>query len=409
MTAIGWTATMLLVWAGAARASESRTPPPPGTVIDYSPASSRIYVGSPSIAILPDGTYVASHDQFGPGSTADRTLVFASSDRGRTWSKLCEIKGQWWSTLFVHRGALYLIGPNREEGQAVIRRSTDGGRTWTEPTDARSGLLIAEGKYHCAPVPVLVHRGRIWRAMEDTLGPGGWGTHFHAFMLSAPEDTDLLDASNWTISNRLGRDPQWLDGTFKGWLEGNAVVTQDGRMLDILRVDCPDDNEVAAFIDISADGTTATFDAEKGFVPFPGGAKKFTIRWDPKSKRYWSLVNYVPPAERKGKPASTRNTLALACSPDLKAWEIRAILLHHPDALKHGFQYVDWLFDGEDIVAAVRTAYDDDATGAHNFHDANYLTFHRFARFQRLLDRDPDAKAVGIVDRTASQPKATGR
>ncbi len=45
----------------------------PGVVIDHSPARTGQYIGSPSIAILPDGSYVASHDLFGAGSTLDRT------------------------------------------------------------------------------------------------------------------------------------------------------------------------------------------------------------------------------------------------------------------------------------------------------------------------------------------------
>src|SRR6185369_3674791 len=96
---------------------------PPGIVIDHSGASTRQYVGSPSIAILPDGSYVASHDWFGPGSTYDRMVVFRSRDKGQTWKHLAEIQGQWWSTLFAHRGALYLIGTTRENGHTVIRRS----------------------------------------------------------------------------------------------------------------------------------------------------------------------------------------------------------------------------------------------------------------------------------------------
>jgi len=61
---------------------------------------------------------------------------------------------------------------------------------------------------------------------------------------------------------------------------------------------------------------------------------------------------------------------------------VRCILLYHPDVAKHGFQYADWLFDGADIIAACRTAYDDGLGGAHNNHDANFLTFHRFANFR---------------------------
>ena len=59
-------------------AAADTAPPVPGVVIDHVPASSKCYVGSPSIAILADGTLVASHDLFGPGSGDDRTVVFAS-------------------------------------------------------------------------------------------------------------------------------------------------------------------------------------------------------------------------------------------------------------------------------------------------------------------------------------------
>jgi hypothetical protein len=76
---------------------------PPGVVIDHSPARSKQYIGSPSIAVLPSGEYVASHDFFGPGSTRDTTVLFASKDRGKTWQKRATLQGQWWSTLFVHR------------------------------------------------------------------------------------------------------------------------------------------------------------------------------------------------------------------------------------------------------------------------------------------------------------------
>src|SRR5437867_6686322 len=105
----------------------------PGVVIAHRPASTREFIGSPSLAILPDGSYVASHDLFGPGSSGDRTVVFASEDRGQSWSQLAEIQGQWWSTLFFHQHALYLIGTSKENGFIVIRRSSDRGKTWTTP------------------------------------------------------------------------------------------------------------------------------------------------------------------------------------------------------------------------------------------------------------------------------------
>jgi hypothetical protein len=63
-------------------------------------------------------------------------------------------------------------------------------------------------------------------------------------------------------------------------------------------------------------------------------------------------------------------------------------VLYHPDRETHGFQYVDWQFDGDDVVAACRTAFDDGFGGARRAHDANFLTFHRVPNFRRLTMSD---------------------
>jgi hypothetical protein len=358
----------------------------PGVVINHIPASTGIYVGSPSIVILPDGSYLATHDEFGPKSQYHGqavTRVFRSADRGTTWTQISKIDGCLWANLFLHKGALYLWGTNREYGDMLLRRSTDGGRMWNDPKDAISGKLIA-GNFHCAPVPVVHHAGRIWRAWEEATPGKKWGENFRAFVMSAPEDADLLNANSWTRTNALDRDPTWLDNTFGGWLEGNAVLTPTGDIVDILRVANPPAGETAATVRISADGKTATFDPAKDFIHFPGGTKKFTIRFDPKSKRYWSLSNYIPPQHAGKDPGGTRNTLALIASADLRSWEVRSIVLYHPDREKHGFQYVDWQFDGNDLIAACRTAFDDGLGGARRAHDANLLTFHRIKDFREL-------------------------
>ena len=154
-------ATLILTAAASAPAAEAARllfTNVPGVVIDHSPQSSGLYIGSPSLAALPGGDYVASHDFFGPKSAefqSARSVVFRSSDRGMTWRRVAEIHGAFWSTLFVHRGALYLLGTDRHHGNVVIRRSLDGGETWTTPTNGATGLLRDNGEYHCAPVPVL--------------------------------------------------------------------------------------------------------------------------------------------------------------------------------------------------------------------------------------------------------------
>lgn len=350
---------------------------PPGVVVNRSPDSDTIYVGSPSIAVLPDGSFAASHDLFGPGSTRDQYLVFRSMDRGQRWEKVCELRGQWWSGLFVNEGSLYTMGTNGKFGEVAIRRSDDGGRTWTTPKDERSGVLLAGGGYHCAPMPVVARRGRLWRAYEHRQA-GRPLAETEAFVMSAPIGCDLLSAENWLVSERV----RWPEGTpYLGWREGNAVVAPDGHIVDILRVDEHSRGGVAAMVHVSPNGRALSFDPTADFIQFPGGCKKFTIRRDPVSGRYWSLANWAQEKDLPPKALNVerqRNTLALTSSPDLRRWTVEAVVLYHPDARNVGFQYADWQFEGDDIVAVVRTAFN----GATNCHNANHLTFHRIPDFR---------------------------
>lgn len=367
---------------------------PTGVVINHISQQEGRYVGSPSICVLPDGCYLASHDEFGPQSTENVsaiTHVFLSTDKGVTWKQVARLDGQFWSTLFVHKGSVYIMGCKKAHGNVVIRRSNDDGHTWTTPDNASDGLIL-EGKYHTAPVPVIIHKGRIWRAVEDASSPDKrWPQRYSAMILSAPVNSDLLNAKSWRRSNFLRIDTTCLNHRLRGWLEGNAVVAPDGSVMDILRTevtDSPDD--YAAFVKISRHGKKASFDAATGFFPFPGGGKKFTIRYDESTHLYWTLVNpkflQVPDKKRY----SVRNILSLCSSPDLKNWTQHKVILFHPERLYHAFQYVDWQIDGNDMIFASRTAYDDSTGGAHSFHDANYLTFYRIPNFRSLMSEVVD-------------------
>lgn len=367
----------------------------PGVTVAHSPGASGVYYGSAGIVRLPDGTYLAKHDEFGPGSTEyenAHTRVYRSTDAGRSWEQVSRVDRMFWSSIFHHNGAVYMMGTSasHRKGHAVIRRSIDGGVTWSEPNDARTGLLFPDISYHTAPVPVLVHNGRIWRAMEDEKGHTAWGRSFRAFMMSAPVDADLLDAASWTSSNALPHQAAYLGGRFGGWLEGNVVVDPDGGIVNVLRVDFRELPEKAAIIRISDDGRTARFDPDADFVEFPGGCKKFTIHHDPVSGRYWTLSNAMLPAHSDGNVVRVRNAVVLMSSADLKEWTPHRVVLYHPDEMTHAFQYIDWLIEGDDIIAVSRTAYDDEWGGAYNMHDSNYLTFHRFAEFRAALGERVD-------------------
>lgn len=363
----------------------------PGTIITHSPASTGLYIGSPSICILADGSYLASHDLFGPSSNEFEkpiSKIYRSENKGKTWKEVAVINGQFWSKLFTFRGKLYFFGTSKHHGNTIIRTSADNGNTWSEPIDGNNGLLL-QGEYHCAPMPFIEYNGKLWRAMEDAMGEiKKWGKRYGAFVMSMELNKDPMLASSWQSTNVLHYDSTMLNGKFGAWIEGNAVVTPDGNIVDILRVDNKSTlDERAAIVKISSDGKTASFDTASGFISFPGGSKKFTIRYDAVSKLYWTISNYIPEEIKQnniGKnPASIRNTQALFSSPDLKYWSLRKILLQHPDVINHGFQYVDWLFHKNDILFVSRTAYDDGVGGAHNNHDANFLTFHRIKKFRK--------------------------
>lgn len=379
-------------------------PDPLRHVVFHSPAETGIYLGSPSVVRAPDGALVVSHDFFGPGSPRDKYgrassgAVYRSEDEGKSWTRCAGLDRMFWCGLFVHRGALYLFGTSAEYGDIVIRRSTDGGRTWTSPDDDRTGLLFPGGpgqeppNYHCAPVPVLMHRGRLWRAFEDC-DPCVWGPGFRSFVLSAPEDADLLRSDSWLMTCKVAYDQESDPPEFAhdagggpvppgaGWLEGNVVADRDGQLWNILRCHSYPAANRAVMLRVAPDGRGLSLDPATGFIEFPGGMSKFTIRYDPVSDRYWTISNHVTIPENPFQ----RNVLGLHSSADLRRWRLERTLLADPEDFprlewrsKTGFQYVDWQFEGEDIFLVSRTAY----RGAHNFHDANYVTFHWLRGFR---------------------------
>jgi hypothetical protein len=205
--------------------------------------------------------------------------------------------------------------------------------------------------------------------MEAWTGPN-WGD-FEALVMSAPLDAELLVAGSWRFSRRLPKQEGFC------WLEGNVVLDIDGKMVNVLRTNNGGDDK-AAFVSVSDDGRELSFDRERGLIDMPGGGAKFTIRYDPQTARYWSI------ASKQTNPIAYRNHLVLTSTADLRNWQVEAPLLHHTDAQKHAWQYVDWQFDGDDIVFVSRTAFDDKSGGAQSAHDANYLTFHRIQDFRCL-------------------------
>lgn len=348
-------------------------------------------VTNPSIIRLPNGELLVAcngllRNTVGKGAWV---TMFASSDNGKTWRvrNKGEITMSYEST-FLHDGALYIMGADAAAGNVVIHRSYDNGNTWSDAKDADSGLLL-EGAFHSAPVPVAIWNGRIWRGMETN------ETHKKAFVMSAPVDANLLQASSWTMSNMLSYDKSWsVDGSGlhgSQMIEGNVVCASDGGLVNVLRVDEERYGRTIAMVDVVS-SAKISFSPTNGFYTLPGGGKKFTIRFDEKSGRYWTITS---PANQQdyGKKlegryakgitcGNLRNNMVLFSSLDMKTWRQERVILSAKDPFFHGFQYVDWIFDGDDILAVVRMAAPEERGLPARQHDANMLSFVRVEGFR---------------------------
>lgn len=81
----------------------------------------------------------------------------------------------------------------------------------------------------------------------------------------------------------------------------------------------------------------------------------------------------------------SRDVLSLTKSRDGEHWELVSDLMYYHNGQesgqKVGVQYPDMIIDGDDMLWVQRTAMNN----ARNFHDSNYITFHRLENFRSML------------------------
>ena len=358
-----------------------------GTVVNYlhpddgAYAFSGRYLCSPSLLRMPENSLLASMDLFAGGAPQNLTLIFRSDDDGESWHYLSELYPCFWGRMFLHGGALHMLSCSTEYGDLLIGRSEDGGKTFSSPTVLLrgSGRCDTEG-VHKNPQPPMVYGGRIWTTLEW----GAWARGYHAAMVgSAPAGADLTDPSVWLFSEPVKYDPAWpgtADGPSAGNIEGTLAVLPDGGLYNIMRYDMtrcvPNCGRVLAYR-VNAEDPEAPL-VYSHAIELPGNHAKFMIRQDPETGRYYTIVSRILGPEHAG----DRNLLSLMRSEDGERWETVCDLIdrREEDPRAVGFQYADFFIEGEDILFLCRTAMN----GAHNFHDANYSTFHRVKRFREL-------------------------
>jgi len=365
-----------------------------------------------------------------PAYPHDVAVVLSAPAGGGSFARVGAGVGLYWATLFERSAALpgdagvYLMGVSSDDGARAaiaIARSADGGATWS-PSPAAVLARNATSAYSTGPTPVLLWAGRLWRAFEHNEGP--WASGYAAVVASAAADApDLTSPAAWTLSGELpfaavrGLVPAaWsnasggfnVDGSF-GWLEGNAVAPEDAADAGIyvmLRVQAGPTANKAALLHLAGPAATPVF---RPWVDLPGGPSMFTVRRDAQTGLYVTLGNAAgdavslppacaPVALPPGNPplpccgflrdcstapvatcvwchSAARNNLTLAVAPRAAGpWTVVATVLAddtgepgYMSELQTGFQYADFQFDGQDLLASVRAGY----RGANNYHNAN--------------------------------------
>ncbi len=356
-----------------------RTGEVPGTIVTYlhpddpEYAFSGRYLCSPCIIRLPSGRLLASMDLFAGAAPQNLTLIYFSDDDGQTWSHLTELFPCFWGKMFLHGDSLYMIACSTEYGDLLIGRSDDGGKTWTAPTTLLRGPCHSkEPGWHRAPMPVRLYGGRI---MTD-LQYGAWAQKiFCDAVISAPADADLLDSRSW-VCTELFNPRHYIEKMPErtwGGIEGNVILAPDGRVLDILRYA----NRKLLVLNYDPEKPEEEMTLSE-IADFPGTASKFNLEYDPVSGKYLAIVSYA-----LDDPETSRNLLSLICTEDLKTWQLCTHLIdrRYDDPKLVGFQYVDFLIEGDDILYLCRTA----CNAANTYHNSNYTTFHRIKNFRSLL------------------------
>lgn len=356
-----------------------------GSVVNYlhpddeAYAFSGRYLCSPSLVRHPDGYLLASMDLFDYSAPQNLTLIFRSDDEGESWHYVSELMPCFWGKMFIHKGELYMLACSTEYGDLLIGKSTDGGKTFSAPVCLLRGSNGKKGNtgVHKNPQNIVYHNGRIYGTLEW----GSWDNKEfgHAPMLmSADEDADLLSPESWSFTEPLKFRPfcKELEGLPSDtmMIEGTPVVSPDGKLCNVMRfgkyhnaivfeADEKDCEAALKFSHLSA---------------FPANFSKFMIKYDEKSKYYYTLGTMAYSEE---KPRA-RNLLSLLRSSDLVSWETVSDIFDYKDVDDEhiGFQYVNLEIEGDDIIFLCRTAFN----GAHNFHDANYQTFHRIKNFREI-------------------------
>jgi len=283
-----------------------------------------------------------------------------------------------------------MLSCSTEYGDLLISKSVDGGKTFPAPVCLLRGANGKAGSSGCHKNPqnIVYYNGRLYETMEwayTTSTGTDWNSYrFAAMVMSIDENDDLLVPENWSFSEPVKFDPNFAPEVkdmpeSAVTIEGTLVVAPDGNLYNIMRFS---KQGHAIVYKVNTEDSEAPLEYSR-IMEFPAHLSKFMIKYDDVSKKYYSIGCHIYDYSDNSK-AWARNMLVLYSSEDLVKWNIVKVLYdyRHVDHMKMGMQYVDFSFEGDDIICQIRTAMNE----PRDFHDANYSIFDRVKNFRELSE-----------------------
>ncbi|MDD3153892.1 MAG: sialidase family protein [Victivallaceae bacterium] len=376
-------------------------------ILFESPNPAEIFCYSPALCHGFDNRIVAAVDLGGPGTSqldgprsargdaraGNQIRIFLSDDHGSSWRATSARIPMLHENLFRAGKWLYLVG---QCGPLAVSRSDDNGEHW-------SPVSILEDQHSwCDGVGrVNFHGDRVYVPYGRAFEAGPWSM---PMVLSACVNDDLTRKESWTISEPFDPRPIMESSRaggipcveFPGIIEGNLTRIYDeqhefydpsgqtmllfyrtswerlpegmGNLGAVLRcVEDPVDGKLRTKRLKTRDGR------ELFYLPWPGGAIKFNLDYDPTGKCYWMVASQPDGVH------SPRRRLGLYFSRNAFDWNSAGIVAEGPSD-NGARNYAALLIDGEDLLILSRSGDE----RAKSDHDNNLVTLHTIKNFRSL-------------------------
>jgi len=365
------------------------------------------FVGTPSILIASDGTFWASHNWFGSGTSYNQTLIYKSTDSGATWSLVDTITGLFWAKLFEYDNELYAIGvddrSNGIGGDLVIFKATAAsGLDWATSTSTNISTGNSwTNNFLTAANTHVVQDGYFLMAVTER-ATSEFARPFEMILLWG-DLTDLMTATKWGKSASVAYDTASDDANWSasntGFLEPNLV--NDGGTLKVIARHHNEYEHKACKLTVSWTPATPTgslaFDDATGFVDVLGGSIQFVPVYHTGASKWLIVSNheadFTPGSGSYGEnDPNQRRWEQWLCSADTVDGTWSAVQRIHGSPYEKfmgqgveycGFQYASIALSSDEDTLYIlnRTSWQ----GADTEHNANRLTFEKITGLNALL------------------------